>query len=121
MRPLFSPFCDTVYPFQGSTTLNSRLTTVSNGPTVMTDSDGSNLLRDGTFVMKTASGSKSLASRLEQALLTEGSATEEQLFVVHMYTTARVDAVSISFRQAAIATPALDCAATFEKHWDARL
>lgn len=86
----------------------------------MTDCDGHNSSRDEYPVMESASGSRSLPFRLEQALLTDGPATVDQLTVLYECMAAQLDAVAASFRQAKIAKSARAATATFQEHWKAR-
>lgn len=62
--------------------------------------------------MDRASGSKSLPSRLEQALLTDEPASADHATVRYECMSAQLDAASASFRQAAIATPTRVAAAS---------
>lgn len=82
----------------------------------MIDSDGHSSLHDGQPVMDTASGSRSLPSRLEQALHTDGPATTDQLTMVYRSLPSKFDAVSASFRQAATAPSANVGPATFKEN-----
>lgn len=85
-----------------------------DGGTVKTNNDG-NDLPDGNPVMDTPSGSGPLPFRLEQALLTEGQITSEQLIVTYEWMDAQLNFISASLRQDAIAAPSRVATDTFNE------
>lgn len=87
----------------------------------MTDSDRHNSPRDSQPVMETESGSRGLPYRLDQALLNIGPASAGRLTVLYKCLAAQLNAVPVSFRQAAIAISTSAAVATLEEYWGAGL